>query len=162
MRLLILMCLLCTGSFCSAQTVTALCDVLSDIEKYRQDSTMNKIVGDTRNIDGSDVTNIIPARFAESAFRSLGNGAYMLEFRSYGKPKQMENALEAIMGEIAYCYPNHVQETWEVDTENFRRYFFCPKEDAGGSKKSSNYQSLTFTLSILHTAGDQSKIVLQF
>lgn len=162
MRLLILLCIVCTSKFCSAQTVTALCDVLSDVQKYRMDSTMNKLAGETRNLDGSLNTNLIPARFSESSFRDLNSGAYLLEFRSYGKPKEMEKALKAIMEEIEYCYPDYIQEAGTVNTENFRRYFFCPKGEAGGSGKSSDYKSLTFTLSILHTAGDQSKIVMKF
>lgn len=162
MRLLIFLCIFCTSSFLSAQTVTALCDVLSDVDKYRQDSTMNKLAGETRHLDGSYNTNIIPARFSESSFRDLGSGSYMLEFRSYGKPGQMEKALKSIFGELEYCFPDYIQETGEVNTGNFRQYFYCPKEDAGGSRRSSDYKNLTFTVSILHTEGDQSKIVLKF
>jgi hypothetical protein len=117
---------------------------------------------DKRNLDGSSLTNIIPARFSESSYRDLGAGAFMLEFRSYGTPKQMEKALKAIVEEIAYCYPDYVQEEPDGNSENFRRYFFCPKDATGGSRKSSDYAKLTFTLSILHTEGDQSKIVMKF
>ena len=162
MRLLIFLYVLSIGTSASAQTVTALCDVLGDIDKYRQDSSMYKLAGETRNLDGSVETNIIPARFSESSFRDMGSGGYTLEFRTYGKPKQMEKALKAIFAEIEYCYPNHIQELNELNTDNFRRYFFCLKEDAGGSGRSADYTNFTFLISILHTAGDQSKIVLKF
>lgn len=145
-----------------AQVVTALCDVLGDVESYRTANTMNKLAGEERNLDGSVTTNIIPARFSETSFRDLGDAAYMLEFRSYGSPKQMEKVLKLIFEEIARCYPNHIQEASELNSDNFRKFFFCLQEDAGGSGNSSDYRNFTFTITILHTEGDESKITLKF
>lgn len=148
--------------FASSQVITALCDVLKDVEKYRADSTMSKLATDQRNFDGSYQTNIIPARFVETAYRDVGGGGYMLEFKTYGKPKQMEKVLVQLIEEIAYCYPEYIYEEGEFDTETFRQLFFCHPDDKGGSRKSSDYRRFTFLISILHTKGDQSKIVLKF
>lgn len=148
--------------FISAQEITALCDVMKDVETYRADSSMSKLATDQRNFDGSYETNIIPARFVETSFREVGEGGYILEFKTYGKPKQMEKVLTQLIEEIEYCYPEYVYEEGEFDTETYRQLFFCHPDDKGGSKKSLDYKRFTFMISILHTKGDQSKIVLKF
>lgn len=162
MRILLTTCLLLIGQSLFAQKVTALCDVLGDIEKHKMDSTMSALSTGERNFDGSYPTTIIPARFVESSFRDIGSGAFMMEFKTYGKPKQMEKVITQLIDEIAYCYPDYIIENNELDTEMYRQLFFCHKDDKGGSKKSADYQRLTFMISILHTEGDQSKIVLKF
>lgn len=144
------------------QEITALCDVMKDVDTYRIDSTMSKIAGETRNFDGSYSTKIIPARFVESSYRDVGGGGYMLEFKTYGKPKHMEKVIVQLIEEIAYCYPEYIHEEGEFDTETYRQLFFCHPDEKGGSKKSSDYKQLSFMISILHTQGDQSKVVLKF
>ena len=160
MRKLILL-LTCVASMHSyAQTTTALCDVIGDIEKYKAENTLFKLATTEKNLDGSHITNIIPARFSESKLRILDEG-FFLEFYTYGKRKQMEKVLKALIAEIEYCYPEHVIEEGDYESDNYRKLFFCHSSEKGGSLRQEDYEKMTFIISIAHSP-EESKIVLAF
>ncbi|MDX2360916.1 MAG: hypothetical protein QNK23_08930 [Crocinitomicaceae bacterium] len=160
MRLLLLLVLLNFSHISSAQYVDALCNIIAEVNQHRISGVLEKVKGEGFNESGFCTTVSIPPRFTEGNFRELGDSHFSIEYKTFGKPKQIDKIWKVVSEEINQCYPNLILETSENSTDEYQKYFFCDPSEAEGNHFVRDYEKLAIKIQIIYRKDDQSEFII--